>query len=108
MMTKKRGGWLHPRPARGALLRDVFDHFAEVNSLAPRNECLFRPGLEVFRDGSAFETKLLRVRGRSERAVRTGAVASGVDIPVTATIEIADLQLSHVVTATLKAPDADG
>ena len=42
-----------------------------------------------------------------EEAVRTGVVASGVDIPVTATIEIADLQLSHVVTATLKAPDAD-
>ena len=42
-----------------------------------------------------------------EEAVRTGVVASGVDITVTATIEIADLQLSHVVTATLKAPDAD-
>ena len=42
-----------------------------------------------------------------EEAVRTGVVASGADITVTATIEIADLQLSHVVTATLKAPDAD-
>ena len=43
-----------------------------------------------------------------EEAVRTGVVDSGADITVTATIEIADLQLSHVVTATLKAPDADG
>jgi hypothetical protein len=42
-----------------------------------------------------------------EEAVRSGVVAPGVDIPVTATIEINDLQLSHVVTATLKAPDAD-
>jgi hypothetical protein len=42
-----------------------------------------------------------------EEAVRSGVVAPGVDIPVIATIEINDLQLSHVVTATLKAPDAD-
>ena len=40
-------------------------------------------------------------------AVRSGAVAPGADVPVTATIDIGALQFTHVVTATLQAPDAD-
>jgi len=43
-----------------------------------------------------------------ENAVRSGVVAPGSDLPVTATIEIGALKFSHVVTASLKAPDADG
>ena len=40
-------------------------------------------------------------------AVRSGAVAPGAEVPVTATIDIGALQFTHVVTATLQAPDAD-
>ncbi len=43
-----------------------------------------------------------------EDAVRSGVIAPGSDLPVTATIEIGALKFSHVVTASLKAPDADG
>ena len=43
-----------------------------------------------------------------EDGVRSGFVAPGSDLPVTATIEIGALKFSHVVTASLKAPDADG
>jgi hypothetical protein len=34
-------------------------------------------------------------------------VAPGAEVPVTATIDIGALQFTHVVTATLQAPDAD-
>ena len=40
-------------------------------------------------------------------AVRSGNLEPGADVPVTATIEIDDLDFSHVITATLRAPDAD-
>lgn len=43
-----------------------------------------------------------------EDAVRSGVVAPGSDLPVTATIEIGALKFSHVVTASLKAPEANG
>ena len=43
-----------------------------------------------------------------EDAVRSGVVSPGSEMPVTATIEIGMLKFSHVVTASLKAPDADG
>jgi hypothetical protein len=42
------------------------------------------------------------------KAVRSGALAAGATVSVSATIESADLQLSHVVTANLQAPDSDG
>ena len=42
-----------------------------------------------------------------EEAVRSGAVAPGAEVPVTATIEMGALQFTHVVTAILQAPDAD-
>tara|TARA_B100000989_G_C19324008_1_gene377941 strand:+ start:388 stop:624 length:237 start_codon:yes stop_codon:yes gene_type:complete len=41
-------------------------------------------------------------------AVRSGIVSSGNELPVTATIEIGTLKFSHIVTASLKAPDVDG
>ena len=41
-------------------------------------------------------------------AVRSGIVSSGIELPVTATIEIGTLQFSHIVTASLIAPDVDG
>ena len=40
-------------------------------------------------------------------AVRSGTLEPGADVPVTARIEVGDLDLSHVITATLRAPDAD-
>jgi len=43
-----------------------------------------------------------------DEAVRSGVIAPGSDLPVTATIEIGTLKFSHVVTASLTAPDADG
>ena len=49
--------------------------------------------------------KLLNVL---EGAVRSGALVAGAEVPVTATIEIGELRFSHVVTATLQAPDTDG
>ena len=41
-------------------------------------------------------------------AGRSGIVASGNELPVTATIEIGTLKFSHIVTASLIAPDVDG
>ena len=41
-------------------------------------------------------------------AVRSGIVPSGNELPVTATIEIGTLKFSHIVTASLIAPDVDG
>ena len=41
-------------------------------------------------------------------AVRSGIVSSGIELPVTATIEIGTLKFSHSVTASLIAPDVDG
>ena len=41
-------------------------------------------------------------------AVRSGIVSSGIEVPVTATIEIGTLKFSHIVTASLIAPDVDG
>ena len=41
-------------------------------------------------------------------AVRSGIVSSGIELPVTATIEIGTLKFSHIVTASLIAPDVDG
>ena len=43
-----------------------------------------------------------------DTAVRIGTIAPGADVHVTATIEIGDLQFSHVVAATMKAPDTSG
>ena len=38
-------------------------------------------------------------------AVQSGQLAAGCDVAVTAKIEIVELEFSHGVTATLKAPD---
>ena len=43
-----------------------------------------------------------------DEAVRSGIASPGADFPITATIEIGTLQFSHVVTASVTAPDADG
>ena len=43
-----------------------------------------------------------------EEAVRSGAVAPGAEVPVTATIDMDALQFTHVVTAARQAPDASG
>ena len=41
-------------------------------------------------------------------SVRSGIVSSGNELPVTATIEIGTLKFSHIVTASLIAPNVDG
>ena len=46
--------------------------------------------------------------GALECSVRSGVVSPRSEMPVAATIEIGTLKFSHVVTASFKAPDADG
>jgi len=43
-----------------------------------------------------------------QKAVQSGRLAPGSDVSVTATIEIGDLQFSHVITGTLQAPESHG
>ena len=42
-----------------------------------------------------------------QEAVRSGQLSEGSDVAVTAKIEIAELEFTHDVTATLKAPELD-
>ena len=42
-----------------------------------------------------------------QMAVRSGLVTAGRDVAVTAKIEIAELEFSHELTATLRTPDLD-
>jgi len=43
-----------------------------------------------------------------EDAVRSGVLTPGSELPVSATIEIGALKFSHIVNASVMAPDADG
>ena len=43
-----------------------------------------------------------------DKATRSGVLTPGSELPVTATIEVGAIKFSHVVTASVMAPDADG
>ena len=49
-----------------------------------------------------------KITDAMDNAVRAGVVSSGNELPVTATIEIGTLKFSHIVSASLVAPDVDG
>ena len=49
-----------------------------------------------------------KITDAMDNVVRAGVVSSGNELPVTATIEIGTLKFSHIVSASLVAPDVDG